>query len=85
MTLVMCPNILSGANFKEENDVFTANMEKMFHPDYEKVMPVSRSYETSTDMMDERSMNSLRSFRSHRTNKSDSPRDDQTYVLEELS
>ncbi len=80
MTLVMCPNILSGRNFKEENDTFAANMYRMFHPDYDKkVLPVSNSYENATDMLDERSMNSVRSYHSY---GSDSSRDTKTDALE---
>ena len=72
MTLVMCPNILSGRNFKDENDIYAANLDRMFHPESyqgkDKVHPVSSGYEKSHDMLDEKSMNSVRSFRSYRSN-----------------
>ena len=82
MTLVMCPSVLTGTNYKAENDKFVANMERMFHPENVKVLPVSKSYEDSNDILDERSMNSVRSYRSY---GSDSPRETKTEVLEELS
>ncbi len=46
MTLVMCPSILAGTNYKAENDELAANMGRMpQQPDNEKVQPVSKSYE----------------------------------------
>ena len=86
MTLVMCPNILSGRNFKDENDIYASNMDRMFHPesyrDKDKVLPVTSSYEKSHDMLDERSMNSVRSFRSYRSNDA---RDDRNGTLEDIT
>ena len=88
MTLVMCPNILSGRNFKDENDIYAANLDRMFHPENyqdkgkDKVHPVSSSYEKSHDMLDEKSMNTVKSFRTYRSNDS---RDERTGTLEYIA
>ena len=89
MTLVMCPNILSGINYKDENDKFVANMERMFHPDYgQKVATsVAKSYDDSDDVSGEKSFGSAKSYHSPRSAdyKSGSPRDSKTYVLEDMN
>ncbi len=87
MTLVMCPNILSGRNFKDENDIYAANLDRMFHPENyqdkgkDKVHPVSSSYEKSYDIL-EKSMNSVRSFRTYRSNDA---LDERTGELEDIA
>ncbi len=70
MTLVMCPNVLAGVNFKEENDVYAANVERMFlNEDEKRISPVGDSYQR--DILDEPSMNSVKSFKSYHSNDSD--------------
>ena len=75
MTLVMCPNILSGTNYrnKRKGDIHAANVERMFQPDKDKVVAVENDYDGG--MLDERSMNSVKSFRSYSSYNSDNSND----------
>ncbi len=75
MTLVMCPNVLAGVSFKEENDVYAANVERMFlNEDEKRVIPVGDSYHR--DVLDEPSMNSVKSFQSYHSHISQDSRSD---------
>ena len=80
MTLVMCPNILRGANFKDENDVYSERIQQMFHIDDEKsIVPEKKGIRKSNnedddndnggnggdDILDQMSHNSVKSFRSY--------------------
>ena len=53
--------MLSGANFKADNDVYAANVERMLLNDENKVVPVGESYQQ--DILDEPSINSYRSIK----------------------
>ena len=73
MTLVMCPSILAGSNFKSENDAYAANLERMFHLNDEKSVSVSirKTYTNhhDDDILDEKSNNSVKSFHSYKSAK----------------
>lgn len=75
MTLVMCPNILSGTNFRHQRkaDIHAANAERMFQPDEDKVVAVEHAQDVG--MFDERSMNSVKSYLSDSSYFSNDSRD----------
>ena len=75
MTLVMCPSIIAGSNFKKENDVYAENLERMFHLDDKSIAPVKKknvreTYDDPEEKVIEKSNFSIKSYHSYDSNQS---------------
>ncbi len=69
MTLVMCPSIIAGSNFKKENDEYAENLERMFHLDDKSIAPVKKknvreTYEDPEEKVDVRTNLSVKTYHS---------------------